>query len=540
MFVVGIIPFHASAASFKDVPRDHWAYDDIQFLTQKSIIKGFSNDTFQPLKTLTRKDAAVMIIRALKLPVPSKPQMVPTDLKSSMSGYREMVAATEKGMFTLSGKSFKPNSSLTRKEMAKILAVAYAYKGAGQSHFSDISSKHPYYKYIDALDENGITSGYKDGSFKPDVAVNRAQFSTFLARVYAEPLEYSIKVNGKILKKVRNKDDAIQLALANPNSTVHPVSNSVMSYGQLPASMDSTGIHNGVFVYNGDENRSFNKDYFMPYLKNDKGNLFDSFVMLSRTYKGGEFAETPKNKANYSDWQWYSNQTFAGDGAFTGLNSAAKETGRKVNVYLAIPYPKRSEAIITLDGKKVVNSLTEREKLVSWYISQTQAKWKKSNFSNLTFKGYYWLNETVIQYEDELLVEKTSAILHAQNKKFIYAPHALTTNFANWKSYGFDGAYLQPNAFRLGMSDTEARLHKAFLNAQIQGSGITLEIDSYSPHQMDAGLTNFRLYLNYAHRYQLKGQSFLFYQGNDMVRRMANYSQPSYQSAYSELAALLQ
>ncbi|WP_203364578.1 DUF4855 domain-containing protein [Bacillus sp. REN10] len=536
----GLFSSSVSAAAFRDVPFDHWAHDEIRFLTDKQVIRGYDGNQFKPLVILTRKDAAVMITRAMKLPAVANPKVKPSDLTPSMAGYKEMMIVANKGMLTLAKNKFQPNSALTRKEMARMLAVAYDYKGKRTSTFKDLSKSHPYYPYVDALSDNKITSGYPDGTFKPDVSVNRAQFSSFLSRVYEQPHHYIVKQKGQIIHKGRSADEAIALAVKYDDATVHPVSNSLMTYENKPAKMSGTGIQNGVLIYNGAEAVQQSPDFFAPYLKNNEKNLFDTFVFLGRTYTGGEFAEAPGNNANYKEWNWYIDRTFAPSGSLSSLNKAAAEAGRTVQVYLSIPYPKSKGTIVKLNGAKEAATLQARENMVKWYIQAVQNRWNQSGYKNIKLTGYYWLNETVIQANDELLVTKTAKHVHATSKKFIYAPHSRSTNFENWKYYGFDGAYLQPNAFRLSLTDSEARLHKAFLSAQINGSGITLEIDTYSPHQMEAALPNFERYIDFAHNYQLVGQSLLFYQGLDMVHRMANYRQPAYQEAYQKLDRLFQ
>lgn len=529
----------AQAQTFKDVPSNHWAHNEIGFLTDKGVIRGFSNGTFKPTAVLTRKDAAVMMVRALQLPHVKNPTSKPQDLQATIGGYNEMITAVQHGIFSLTNNQFRPNSPLTREEMACALAVAYKYEGNGKSTFKDLPKSNPYYKYIDAIAENNITTGYTDGTFKPKVGVNRAQFSTFLKRVYDRPHVYTVKQNGKVLQTFRSENEAINFAVKNPNSTVHPNNNSLMKYGTKPAQLATTGITNGALIYNGNEHLYFSPDYYKPYLTSGEHTLFDTFIILGRNYPNGEFQETPKNKANYSEWQWYIDQTFTSNGALDALNKAAASENVKAQVYIAIPYPKRNDTIINLNGLKIPNTLDAREQLVNWYISTVETKWKKENYKNLTFKGYYWLNETVIHAEDEMLVTKTANKVHSLQKKFIYAPHARSTNFDKWQKYGFDGAYLQPNTFRLSLGDPKARLHKAFLEAQIKGSGITLEIDSYSPHQMAAGLVNFEQYLQFAELYGLKGQSLLLYQGTDMVYRMGTYKQAPYVDAYQKLSTLL-
>ena len=77
--------------------------------------------------------------------------------------------------------SFLPDGSLTRAEAAKIIAEALDLSSdAETSSFSDITD-HWALTYIEACAEAGILSGYPDGSFCPDETVSRAEFAKMLA-----------------------------------------------------------------------------------------------------------------------------------------------------------------------------------------------------------------------------------------------------------------------------------------------------------------------------------------------------------------------
>src|SRR5690606_16601037 len=142
------------------------------------------------------------------------------------------------------------------------------------------------------------------------------------------------------------------------------------------------------------------KAFFAPYLAKANSTFFDTFVVLGRQYPNGEFQETPKNLANYSDWKWFADKLFSPSGPLQPLNGAAVEANRKAKVYIGIPYPKRNGNLIDLNGKKLPNTLAARKQMVNWYISTVEQQWKRSGFTNLTFAGYYWVNETVIHAED--------------------------------------------------------------------------------------------------------------------------------------------
>ena len=51
---------------FTDVPRDHWAYEDLQYLAERGIITGLPGGQYQGADSLDRYSAAAMIARAIK------------------------------------------------------------------------------------------------------------------------------------------------------------------------------------------------------------------------------------------------------------------------------------------------------------------------------------------------------------------------------------------------------------------------------------------------------------------------------------------
>lgn len=52
----------------------------------------------------------------------------------------------------------------------------------GTATFSDVPLSHPFFQHIEALAASGITTGYGDGTYRPDNYVTRAALAAFLAR----------------------------------------------------------------------------------------------------------------------------------------------------------------------------------------------------------------------------------------------------------------------------------------------------------------------------------------------------------------------
>lgn len=55
----------ASAASFSDIPPDHWAYKAVSDLAKAGIVEGYDDSTFRGEKTLTRYQMAMIVANAM-------------------------------------------------------------------------------------------------------------------------------------------------------------------------------------------------------------------------------------------------------------------------------------------------------------------------------------------------------------------------------------------------------------------------------------------------------------------------------------------
>ena len=63
---LGSTAFAASADSFTDVPKDHWAYQALDYLAQEGVIDGMSDSTFQGGRTMTRYEMASIVAKAMQ------------------------------------------------------------------------------------------------------------------------------------------------------------------------------------------------------------------------------------------------------------------------------------------------------------------------------------------------------------------------------------------------------------------------------------------------------------------------------------------
>lgn len=186
MFLIFLLSFsillpvkNSKAAGFSDIPTTHANYDDIMFLLDKRVIEEAS--TFGVATIVTREEVAVMIAKALQLdgtPRDTKFSDVPSSNQNS--GYIQ--SAAEAGIINgYDGGIFKSTTQVTRGHMAAFIARAFDLP-AGSKTFTDVPSNHTAFDAVKQLAAANITTGYADGTFKPQNNLTRAHISAFIAR----------------------------------------------------------------------------------------------------------------------------------------------------------------------------------------------------------------------------------------------------------------------------------------------------------------------------------------------------------------------
>ena len=66
VLAMGAFAQNAKAASaYDDVPTDHWAYNALDYLTEKGVLEGYPGGFFKGDRTLTRYEFAQAIARLL-------------------------------------------------------------------------------------------------------------------------------------------------------------------------------------------------------------------------------------------------------------------------------------------------------------------------------------------------------------------------------------------------------------------------------------------------------------------------------------------
>ena len=186
----------AADAPFKDVKL---YTEEIAFLKDRNVIRGYG-DEFRPEQPIKRIQAVQMILREMEIEPTYRFNIDFTDMIGDPYGLNEVSTAVDLGF--ISGKkdgTFDAFGNLTRAQMAKILVEAFDLKDKYTGTFSDIPSDHWAYEYINTLAAEGITTGYSDGSYKPNETLTRQHFAVFMARLFNDKFKQNPPSTPKIV-----------------------------------------------------------------------------------------------------------------------------------------------------------------------------------------------------------------------------------------------------------------------------------------------------------------------------------------------------
>ena len=190
------VPRTIHDARFTDVPADNQFYREITWIASHQIDRGYQDGTFRPLNNMDRATMAAYFYRMSGSPqftAPSTPSF--KDVPLNHPYYKEIEWMKAQGITTgWSDGTFRPDSSVNRDSMAAFFyryAGSPAYEAPAQARFTDVSTDNLFYREISWLASQGVTTGWPDGSFRPVEPVHRDAMAAFVFRYSTSVLGYS-------------------------------------------------------------------------------------------------------------------------------------------------------------------------------------------------------------------------------------------------------------------------------------------------------------------------------------------------------------
>ena len=157
-----------NSKGFIDI-RNHWAEDEIDFVSARGLVNGMSDTIYAPNNSTTRAQLWTILARQNN-----------ADLTGGSIWYEKAQNwAKSKGV----SDGANPNGTINRAQMVTMLWRAVGQPAAGSAaNFTDVSADAYYAQAVSWAVENGITTGVGGGRFDPNATCTRAQIATFLYR----------------------------------------------------------------------------------------------------------------------------------------------------------------------------------------------------------------------------------------------------------------------------------------------------------------------------------------------------------------------
>ncbi len=169
---------------FKDI-SGHWAEDEIKKMADKGILNGKGDEKFSPDDSVTRAELAAIIARAFDLSGSTNKFSDVTDNAWYMP---YICAVSEMGYINGADGLYRPDDTLTRQEIAVVLMNISKGRGMEKTshsmNFTDSNKCSAWAKEaIDFVSSLGLMNGVGDNNFDPTGYVTRAQAAVILSRI---------------------------------------------------------------------------------------------------------------------------------------------------------------------------------------------------------------------------------------------------------------------------------------------------------------------------------------------------------------------
>lgn len=177
------VPNNSAETSFNDV-SGHWAEEEVLELEKQKVIRGNDDGSFEPDKNISRAEFAAICVRATGTEAAEYNNSF-DDVAADDWFAAEVQAAYNNGWIKGSDGSFRPNDMITRAEAAAVICRVFSDETPSkeESSFTDSDTFEVWAaEYIGMAEHMGIIKGYKDGSFRPNLSITRAEAAVMLYR----------------------------------------------------------------------------------------------------------------------------------------------------------------------------------------------------------------------------------------------------------------------------------------------------------------------------------------------------------------------
>ena len=212
----------------------------------------------------------------------------------------------------------------------------------------------------------------------------------------------------------------------------------------------------------------------------------------------------------------------------TVINNVCPEPMQRYNSWTAPTTTTTTTYWGELGGRRLdFNSNEDRVAACRWYIDQVRARFAQGDYKYIDLAGFYWIREIAAQPHDteysyhltrsDILLPEIADYLHRLNYTFSWIPFYDARGHDDWRKFGFDQVYMQPNHYWKPEND----LDSACMKINRAGTSIEFEFEasilSADPHS-DICRARMRKYMEYAKKHGIYGtRPLAYYQGSNAL-----------------------
>lgn len=159
-----------------------WTDDGTELREHKAYLFGFGDGTVRPDAAISRAEVAQILYR---ISGEKDTHMASySDVKSGAWYYDAVSSMTDQGIITgYPDGSFRPDSAISRAEFSTLIAKYNELDISEMATFPDVSASHWASRFIAAAQENGYVYGYSDGTFRPENSITRGEVASIINKM---------------------------------------------------------------------------------------------------------------------------------------------------------------------------------------------------------------------------------------------------------------------------------------------------------------------------------------------------------------------
>ena len=168
---------------FSDVAPGAWYYDNVMDAAANEYVSGYDDGTFKPGNAVTRAEFASMIAKAMGYDDSLAGETRFKDVAADQWYAGAITFCADNGIISgYDDGTFQPGKTISRQEVASILKNAFNLTGNTGDLFPDDSAIAGWAKEnVYAVKHSGLMKGYEeDGTFRPNGLMTRAEAASIL------------------------------------------------------------------------------------------------------------------------------------------------------------------------------------------------------------------------------------------------------------------------------------------------------------------------------------------------------------------------